>query len=664
MGDPVADVGQAVPAELSSFVGRRRELARAAALLATERLVTLTGPAGVGKTRLAVRAVRTVTGADGLDTVWVDVSTLPGFRRVVLEHRLLHGLAGREVLLVLDGCEQLGEAAAPVVENLLRWLPRVRVLVTSQRRLALPGEAELAVPPLSYPPAPPDPVAPLPVDRIAGFAAVRLYEDRARGADPFFELTDRNAAAVAALCRALDGIPGALELAAGRAHQYAPLQALQRLAAEPLSFLAGGAGRATLVDAERSLRLSSPTERLLWERLSVFAGSFDTAAVAEVCGFGELTPDTAARALARLAPALLADGEHPGRYRLPLSVRVYAARRLAHRPGGDGHTAALRHHGHWRGLAREAAGLWREGAQTQARELALRELPDLRAAMNPLSAAGPGAALEIAVDLWFLWSACGLAAEGRRHLERALALHPAPRPARALWLAAWLVAGSGEADTSDPLLVEAWSTAVQEGEDACLAYLAHVRATVALWEERYEDAAAEYAEALELLPAECRFGPGRQVLRAGRTLALAHTGPTPPEEKEEAAEAEAEATPARGADAWARSWERYARAVAESRAGRPVRARTELLRALETQLVLDDRLGQSFSAELLAELEAARGHYERAALLLGAARRTRPAVACAPRALGILRDRMHPQALRDAYAQGARTALRALLPEL
>ncbi|MFC6982995.1 hypothetical protein [Streptomyces cirratus] len=288
MGDPVADVGQAVPAELSSFVGRRRELARAASLLATERLVTLTGPAGIGKTRLAVRAVRTVTGADGLDTVWVDVSALPGFRRVVLEHRLIHGLAGREVLLVLDGCEQLGEAAAPLVENLLRWLPRVRVLITSQRRLALPGEAELAVPPLPLPPAPPDPAAPLPIDPIAGFAAVRLYEERARGADPFFELTERNAAAVAALCRSLDGIPGALELAAGRAHQYAPLQALRRLTAEPLAFLAGGAGRATLVDAERSLRLSSPAERLLWERLSVFAGPFDAAAVTEVCGFGEL----------------------------------------------------------------------------------------------------------------------------------------------------------------------------------------------------------------------------------------------------------------------------------------------------------------------------------------------------------------------------------------
>ncbi|MFC6982994.1 hypothetical protein [Streptomyces cirratus] len=194
--------------------------------------------------------------------------------------------------------------------------------------------------------------------------------------------------------------------------------------------------------------------------------------------------------------------------------------------------------------------------------------------------------------------------------------------------------------------------------------------------ERYEDAAAEYAEALELLPPDPGFGPGREVLRAARTLALARTGPPGTRARaksgpgegicpgEGAPPAEAGAPPAADADPWARSWERYARAVAESRAGRPERARTELLRALETQLALDDRLGQSFSAELLAELEAAQGHYESSALLLGAVRRTRPAAACAPRALGILRDRMPPGTLRAAYAQGARTALRALLPEL
>lgn len=676
MGESRSGMRQAVPAELSSFIGRERELTALASLLATERLVTLTGPAGIGKTRLAVRTVRALGDREGLDTVWAELAALPEWCWDGLGAELAGRLAGREALLVLDGCEQLGEAGARLAAELLRCLPGLRILATSQRRLRLAGEAVLAVPPLSVPvthslqPLPaaahavPGHVAPdltrrFPVADVAGYAAVRLFEERARGADPFFELTDRNAGAVAALCQALDGIPGALELAAGRSHQYAPAQALRRLGSDPLAFLAGGAGRSTRVDAERSLRLASPAERLLWERLSVFAGSFDRAAVAEVCGFGSLTPDTAVEALLRLAPGLLADAGQ-GRYRLPLSVRAYAARRLAHGPAGDGVTTARRHRERCRLVAERAAQLWRAGAQREARALAVRELPELRAAMNPLAAGGPGAALEIAVSLWFLWSACGMVAEGRRHVERALAVHPAPRPARALWLAAWLVAGFGEPDGADPLLVEAWTEAVHEGEDTCLAYLAHLRGTIALWEHRYEDAAAEYRDGLELLPPDPEFGPGREALRAAHTLALARTHPA----SVPAEDGWPDDPPDDPADLWARSWLSCAHALVQRHEGRPALARTELLRALRTQFALDDTLGQAFTVELLAELEADQGRYAEAARLLGAVSRTRPRAAPAPRAQHTVRTRLTPQAFRAAYTCGARTPLSELLPEL
>ncbi|MFD5887087.1 ATP-binding protein [Streptomyces sp. NPDC060334] len=663
MGDPEACARRTVPAELSDVVGRDRETAATAELLAAGRLVTLTGPAGIGKTRLAVRTVRALTAADGADTVWVELSTLPESRWAVMEHELVHGLDGREVLLVLDGCEQLGDKAARVVADLMAWLPRARILATSQRRLDLPGEAELAVPPLSLPAEPRDPAARQPATAIVGSAAVRLYEERARGADPFFELTDANAAAVAALCRALDGIPGALELAAGRAHRYPPLEALRRLTADPLTFLAGGAGRATRVDAERTHRLASPAERLLWERLSVFAGPFDAAAVADVCGFGELTPDTAVEALARLAPALLADEERPGRHRLPLSVRAHAAMRLARRPGDDGTTVALRHQERCRSLAERAARLWRGGAQSEARALALAELPELRAAMNPL-AVGSGAALELAVTLWFLWSACGLPAEGRCHLERALALHPRPRPARALWLTAWLTAILDGTDGTDPLLVEAWSAAVREGDDACLARLAHVRGTIALWERRQESAVAEYREALELLPAGAGSGPGpgREVFRAALALALAHVDPLSEQSTEPLVDPLAD-PPGGRRDPWARSWASHASAVRLARQGRTDAARTEVLRALETQSALGDRTGRALSAELLAELEAGQGRYARSARLLGSVSGARPAAARPPRALDVLGDRMPEEERRAAYAEGARIGPRALLPE-
>ncbi|MFD9728947.1 ATP-binding protein [Streptomyces sp. NPDC059072] len=662
---------QTVPAELSSFIGRERELAAVAKLLAVERLVTLTGPAGIGKTRLAVRTVRSLTSSDGIDVCWAEPVRLDPTRLPELEAGLAAALTGREVLLVLDGCEQLPEQARGLAGRLLAELPGLRILATSQRRLWLRGEVEVAVPPLSLPPGPvaaggpTGPARRMPVAEIAGYAAVRLFEERARGADPFFGLTERNAADVAALCRALDGIPGALELAAGRSHQYAPDQALRRLAADPLTFLAGGAGRGTRVDAERSYRLAPPAERLVRERLSVFAGSFDLAAAAEVCGFGVLTREGAAEVLRDLVPGLLVDGG-PGRYRLPLSVRAHAARRLAHGPAGDGATAARRHHERCRVLAEKAAQLWRDGAQREARELALRELPELRAAMNPLSATGPAAALEIAVSLWFLWSACGLTEEGRRHVERALALHPAPRPARALWLAAWLVASRGEASAADPLLVEAWSAAVQEGEDTCLAYLAHVRGTVALWEERYEDAAGEFLEGLELLPEVAEFGPGREALRAAHTMALAHTDPS---------SVPAEDTPpgrppgpppgptGRSADPWARAWSDFARAVVHRREGHEAAARAALLRALRALIALGDGVGQAFAAESLAELEADRGRYAEAARLLGCVSRTRPAAAPAPRAERVLRARLAPEAFRSALREGARTPLLSLLPD-
>ncbi|MFJ6935098.1 ATP-binding protein [Streptomyces sp. NPDC101132] len=704
-----------MPAELSSFVGRERELATTLALLTTERLVTLTGPAGIGKTRLALRAVRVLRDrpvpaagsavpaagraapAAGDDVVWADLAGLPEDRWAALEGRLLRELAGRRVLLVLDGCEQLGDLCAGLVAQLLVRLPGLRVLATSQRRLGVPGETGFAVPPLAVPPdaphdpaphdhAPHDPAPrdPAPRDPVphgtaphrgtpsagparagrpetADYPAVRLFVERARGADPFFEITGRNAEPVARLCRALDGIPGALELAAGQLHQYAPEQALRRLESDPLGFLAGGAGRGTRADAERSHRLLSRDERLLWERLSVFAGSFDRAAVVAVCGFGRLGREAAAAALGRLASGLLLDAG-PGRWRLPLSVRAHAARLLLAR--GDNAEAVRRHYDWYRTVAERAAQLWRGGSQREARELALRELPDLRAAMNPMAGPGPAATLEIAVTLWFLWMACGLLTEGRRHLERALALHPAPRPARALWLNAWIAGCLGECDGADPLLVEGWTAAVQEGEDTCLAYLAHVRGTVALWELRPADAVTEFAEALELLPAETEFGPGRAALAASYLMALARTGPP--------------AVPVAGVppagDRWARSWSGYAHAEVLRREARPAAARTEVLRALGAQLALGDVLGQAAAGELLAGLETDLGRHRDAARLLGAVDRIRAGFLKDPRAAAywargrapgeaVLRARLTEPVFARAYAAGARAGLRALLPE-
>ncbi|WP_328967813.1 ATP-binding protein [Streptomyces sp. NBC_00239] len=664
MAESPGGVRAMVPAEPSSFVGREDELAATAALLATGRLVTLTGPAGIGKTRLAIRAVRTgrtgqPAGRRAPETVWADLAGLPEERWAALEGELVDGLAGRPVLLVLDGCEQLGETCAGLVGQLLVRLPQLRVLATSQWPLGIDPEVCLPVPPLAVPPVEAEGDA---AADPAAYPAVRLFTERALGADPFFELTRRNSAPVARLCRALDGIPGALELAAGRLHQYAPEQALRRVEADPLRFLAGGAGRGTRGDVERTHRLCSPAERLLWERLSVFAGAFDQAAVEAVCGFGALSTEEAGEALRRLAPGLLLDAG-PGRHRLPLSVRAHAARQLLVR--GDHTEAARRHHEWYRLTAERSAQLWRAGLQREARELALRELPDLRLAMNPVGGAGAAAALEVAVALWFLWAACGLLVEGRRHLERALAAHPAPRPARALWLTAWLVGCLGEADGADPLLIEGWAAAVQEGEDTCVAYLAHARGTVALWDTRFDDAAGEFREALDLLPAQPEFGPGRGALIAAHTLALSWTDPSA---------VPVEDGPPTGADPWARAWVGYAHAQVLRREDQVRAARGELLRALGTQLALGDLLGQAAAAELLAALETDLGRHREGAMLLGAVDRIRAVLLRDPRAAAfwargrapaetVLRARLSEAEYTRAYAEGARAGLRTLLPD-
>ncbi|MFJ6719039.1 hypothetical protein [Streptomyces sp. NPDC091259] len=233
------------------------------------------------------------------------------------------------------------------------------------------------------------------------------------------------------------------------------------------------------------------------------------------------------------------------------------------------------------------------------------------------------------------------------------------------------MAGFGEADAGDPLLVEAWSAAVQEGEDACLAYLAHTRGTVALWQERYEDAAAEYRDALGLLAP----GPG---LRAGSGSAPRRPGAGPrtrPRSTQQARRMRQAHRRAAGGSGGSGGPVRRGRRPVGPFPGvvRPGRRRGRRgprgagpyrgTARLGDRLAPDDRLGRSLSAELPAALEADRGHDERPALLLGAVSRGRPAVAREPGAPRTLRERMTPRALRAAYAQGARTGLRALLPE-
>jgi len=331
-----------LPAEATSFVGRRRELAEARKKLADGRLVSLVGPGGVGKTRLAVR-LATDLARGFRDGAWLvelgklrDPALVTHAAMAALDLRdqaasaprelLLRHLRDAELLLVVDNCEHLLDAAAKLIGEVLRAAPSVRVIATSQAPLRAAGEHVLPVPPLSLP-------ADDPLERLRENEAVRLFVERAAAASGDFELTDANRAAVVELCRRLDGLPLAIELAAVRTRVLAPAQILDRLH-DRFALLARGTRaalprhetlRATL---EWSYDQLTSAEQTLLSRLSVFAGRFTLDDVEAVCCFGDVPAAQSVELVSSLVDKSLLQREPAAGtavYRLHETMREYAS---------------------------------------------------------------------------------------------------------------------------------------------------------------------------------------------------------------------------------------------------------------------------------------------------------------------------------------------------
>ena len=428
-----------LPGSLTSFVGREREREEVARLLGTARLLTLTGPGGCGKTRLARQVAADLADAipDGARLVELapltDPESVPQAVADALGVREQPGgspvdaLAGalkkKDLLLLLDNCEHLVEAAARLAETLLGVCPKLRILATSREALGAAGERVLQVPPLSGPAPGSRPAA----EDLEGYEAVRLFVQRARYRNPAFVLTPQNAGPVAEICAKLESLPLAIELAAARVGLSVE-QVADRLD-DSMGLLTAG-GR-TAVARQRTLRgaldwsfdLLSGPERALFGRLSVFAGGW-TLEAAEVVGPDEEVEagdvlDVLSQLVDKSLVVAEAAGEGSVRYRMLEPVRQYAGERLL-RSGGQ--EAARRRHAGWCLAFVEGAEAGLRG-QEQASwvERTKREHANVRAALGWSLEADPETALRIASMTGYFWYRYGHIAEGYRWLEAVLA---------------------------------------------------------------------------------------------------------------------------------------------------------------------------------------------------------------------------------------------------
>jgi predicted ATPase/DNA-binding CsgD family transcriptional regulator len=619
-----------LPGQVTRFIGRRRELPAIAEAIERYRLVTLRGAGGVGKTRLALRAARDVrdTFADGSWFVELSALRAPGLLPRTISAALglpdevsgdtvevlAAALAERELLLVLDTCEHLVEDCASLAQVLLGAVPGLRILTTSREPLGVPDEHALLINPLELP----DSARPHDNQhennvRTPQADAVTLFVDRAQAAVPEFTLTSENAAAVAALCRRLDGIPLALELAAVRLRGMPVQEILDRLTDR---FAILGSAR-TATDRHRTLRaaiswsydLCTPAEQRLWAELSVFPGSFGLEAAEHVCG-----PGTFETLIRLVEKSIVQYGDDRNRYQLLDTMREFGVERLA----GTGEELNGRHRDYYLGLARQSAADSLSARQASWLTRLGAETGNLRVALDySFTAPGQqGAGLEMTVLLQHFWFMTGQFNEGRRWHDLAVATEQRSSAHDwAVYGAGVLAVQQGDLEASEPLLERAAALAAESGDEDLAAHVARGQGSIALSRGDFATARARYEAALASFE-RIGFSDPIAFLTYSRLAAVCLFT----FELDQAVRLSEECV--RRCDElgeqWARSTALWVRGAARWLSGDTPAAIEDALACLRVKEALGDMHAIAMSFDLLSVCLVATGDFERAAVLHGA----------------------------------------------
>lgn len=661
-----------LPAPLSSFVGRIQEMAEVVRLVGSGRLVTLTGPGGAGKTRLATEAASRCRGGfpDGAWLVRLDPITTPGdVSRAVAEvlglrevprpsTDLAPHLRARRLLLVLDSCEHLTSAVADLVQGLLESCPRLQVLATSREPLGCPGEVVYRVGPLSLP----DPDSADPVASLLSSESGQLLLARAATANEGLRLSPSSAALAARLCRYLDGLPLAVELAATRLRTIELADLVERLDQGHALTVdrAGAPTRHRTLDTTLawSHDLLSPEEVVVFRRVSTFRGSFTLDGAEAVAGAG-LSPGSVAHHLGTLVDRSLVERDHAGgRYRLLETVRRFGLSRLDE--AGETAPAADRHADHVLSLAVDAAGRIQGPAQVTWLAVLEREHDDIRAAHEHLVRFHHSEALTLVGALWWFWFRHGHVVEGRRLLQTALdALPEAPDPARALAEVgvahmAWF---QGEYRTAEQVGARALHSALRSNHTPVVVTALAIPALVA------RDARDDLEEAEALL--QRRLASARRLADPWITATSLSLLATLASSRADLAALarlteEARRLYSELGDTWGLSWCHLHGAQLAVLEGRH-RDGVQLCReAISDCYRVNHRAGMTQILPTQAAAEAAEGAFERAAVLLGMIRTLQDVTGVALP----LPERDHRRRTRDLLAEEMGTArLQAAIAE-